>query len=82
MSFYLSAVDDLLCHPEDRPTIGMILCKKKDKIVVEYALRDNMKPIGVASFETQILESLPDTLKGSLPTPEEIETGLSQPSSE
>ena len=73
MSFYLSAVDDLLRHPEDRPTIGMILCKTKDRIVVEYALRDNYKPIGVASYETKIMESLPDNLKGSLPTVEEIE---------
>lgn len=73
MSFYLSAVDDLLRHPEDRPTIGMILCKTKDRIVVEYALRDNFKPIGIASYETKILESLPDNLKGSLPTVEEIE---------
>jgi predicted nuclease of restriction endonuclease-like (RecB) superfamily len=73
MSFYLSAVDDLLRHPEDRPTIGMILCKKKDKIVVEYALRDNLKPIGVASYETKLMESLPENLKGSLPTVEEIE---------
>lgn len=73
MSFYLSAVDDLLRHPEDRPTIGMILCKMKDRIVVEYALRDNFKPIGVASYETKILESLPESLKGSLPTIEEIE---------
>jgi predicted nuclease of restriction endonuclease-like (RecB) superfamily len=73
MSFYLSAVDDLLRHPEDRPTIGMILCKTKDRIVVEYALRDNLKPIGVASYETKMMESLPDNLKGSLPTVEEIE---------
>jgi predicted nuclease of restriction endonuclease-like (RecB) superfamily len=77
MSFYLSAVDDLLRHPEDRPTIGMILCKTKDRIVVEYALRDNFKPIGVASYETKIMESLPDNLKGSLPTVEEIEAELS-----
>lgn len=73
MSFYLSAVDDLLRHPEDRPTIGMILCKTKDRIVVEYALRDNLKPIGVASYETRMMESLPENLKGSLPTVEEIE---------
>jgi len=73
MSFYLSVVDDLLRHPEDRPTIGMILCKTKDRIVVEYALRSNYKPIGVASYETKIIESLPDNLKGSLPTVEEIE---------
>ena len=73
MSFYLSAVDDLIRHPEDRPTIGMILCKIKNRIVVEYALRDNFKPIGVASYETKILESLPENLKGSLPTIEELE---------
>jgi predicted nuclease of restriction endonuclease-like (RecB) superfamily len=73
MNFYLSAVDDLLRHPEDRPTIGMILCKTKDKIVVEYALRDNLKPIGVASYETKIMESLPENLRGSLPSVEEIE---------
>lgn len=73
MSFYLSAVDDLLRRPEDRPTIGMILCKTKDKVVVEYALRDNLKPIGVSSYETKIMESLPEDLKGSLPTVEEIE---------
>lgn len=78
MSFYLSAVDDLLRHSEDRPTIGMILCKTKDRIVVEYALRDNRKPIGVASYETKILESLPENLKGSLPTVEEIEAEFSK----
>ncbi|MBS0615612.1 MAG: DUF1016 family protein [Verrucomicrobia bacterium] len=76
MSFYLSAVDDLLRHPGDQPTIGMILCKTKDRIVVEYALRDNFKPIGVASYETKIMESLPENLKGSLPTVEEIEAEL------
>jgi len=59
MSFYLSAVDDLIRHPDDRSTIGMILCKMKDKVIVEYALRENLKPIGIASFETKILESLP-----------------------
>ena len=78
MSFYLSAVDDLIRHPDDRPTIGMILCKMKDKVIVEYALRENLKPIGVASFETKILESLPDDLRGSLPSVEDIEAELSQ----
>ncbi|MBP7075254.1 MAG: DUF1016 family protein [Rhabdochlamydiaceae bacterium] len=82
MSFYLSAMDDLVRHPEDRPTIGMILCKTKDKIVVEYALRDNFKPIGVASYETKILESLPENLKGSLPTIEEIEAEFASKNSE
>ncbi|NGX60504.1 MAG: hypothetical protein KR126chlam3_01679, partial [Chlamydiae bacterium] len=73
MSFCLSAVDDLIRKPEDQPTIGMLLCKRKNRIVVEYALRDNFKPIGVASYETKILNSLPDDLKGSLPTIEELE---------
>lgn len=77
MSFYLSAVDDLIRGPEDQPTIGMLLCKKKNRIVAEYALRDNLKPIGVASYETKILNSLPDNLKGSLPTVEELEEELS-----
>lgn len=78
MSFYLSAVDDLLRQAEDRPTIGMILCKTKDRIIVEYALRENQKPIGVATYEVKILESLPESLKGSLPTVEEIEAELSR----
>jgi predicted nuclease of restriction endonuclease-like (RecB) superfamily len=76
MNFYLSAVDDLLRHPDDKPTIGLLLCKEKDKVVVEYALRDVAKPIGVAQWETRLVESLPEGLKGSLPTVEEIEAEL------
>jgi hypothetical protein len=48
MNFYLSAIDDLLRHPEDRPSIGIILCKDRNEVVVEYALRDSGKPMGVA----------------------------------
>ena len=73
---YLSAVDDLLRHPDDKPTIGLLLCKGKDRIVVEYALRDLRKPIGVADWETKIVKSLPEEFKGSLPTVEEIEAEL------
>ncbi len=73
---HLSAVDDLLRHPDDKPTIGLLLCKGKDRIVVEYALRDLRKPIGVADWETKIVKSLPKELKGSLPTVEEIEAEL------
>jgi predicted nuclease of restriction endonuclease-like (RecB) superfamily len=73
MNMYLSAVDDLLRHHEDKPTIGLLLCRSKNKIVVEYALRDLKKPIGVAEWETRIVEKLPEELKGSLPTVEEIE---------
>ena len=76
INVYLSAVDDLLRHPDDKPTIGLILCRTKDRIVVEYALRDLKKPIGVAEWETRIVESLPEDLKGSLPTVEEIEAEL------
>lgn len=75
MNFYLSAVDDLLRHEQDQPSIGLILCKTKNKVVAEYALRDTRKPIGVSSF--QLTESLPEKLQGSLPTIEELEAELS-----
>jgi len=73
LNMYLSAVDDLLRHPDDKPTIGLLLCREKNRLVVEYALRGLNKPIGVADWETRIVEQLPDDLKGSLPTVEEIE---------
>ena len=76
LNMYLSAVDDLLRHHDDKPTIGLLLCKGKDRIVVEYALRDLRKPIGVADWETRLVTSLPKELKGSLPTVEEIEAEL------
>lgn len=76
LNLYLSAVDDLLCHPDDKPTIGLLLCKSKNRLVVEYALRGFQKPIGVAGWETRLVESLPSELKGSLPTVEEIEAEL------
>mgnify|MGYP001106717946 CR=1 FL=1 len=76
MNLYLSAVDDLLRHPDDKSTIGLLLCKSKDRLVVEYALRGFQKPIGVAEWETLLVESLPEELKGSLPTVEEIEAEL------
>ncbi len=76
LNLYLSAVDDLLRHPADKPTIGLLLCRAKNKVVVEYALRDLKKPIGVAHWETRLVEKLPANLKGSLPTVEEIEAEL------
>lgn len=76
LNFYLSAADDIFRHPDDKPTIGMLLCKSKNNLVVEYALRDISKPIGVASYETRLIETLPKDLKGSLPTIEEIEAEL------
>jgi predicted nuclease of restriction endonuclease-like (RecB) superfamily len=78
INVYLSAVDDLLRHPDDKRTIGLLLCRSKDRIVVEYALRDLKKPIGVAGWETKIVESLPQDLEGSLPTVQELEAELSR----
>ncbi|HHT9126686.1 MAG TPA: PDDEXK nuclease domain-containing protein [Candidatus Brocadiia bacterium] len=75
MNFYLSAVDDLLRHKDDQPSIGIILCKAKNKVIVEYALRDTRKPIGVSGYK--LTETLPKNLKGILPSTEELETSLS-----
>jgi hypothetical protein len=77
MNFYLSAVDDMLRHPDDKPSIGLILCKSKNGIVAEYALRDIAKRLGISEFKH--LETLPDQLKGTLPTIEEIEAELGAP---
>jgi len=76
MNFYLSAVDDRMRHTDDQPAIGMILCKTHNRIVVEYALRDVIKPVGVAEWTTRLTTSLPGDLKGSLPTIPEIEAEL------
>lgn len=77
LNVYMSAVDDLLRHPDDKPTIGLLLCKGKDRIVAEYALRGSTRPIGVADWHKQLTETLPPELKGSLPSVEELEAELS-----
>jgi predicted nuclease of restriction endonuclease-like (RecB) superfamily len=74
LNFYLSAVDAQLKHPTDQPAIGIILCRTKDKLEVEYSLRDLNKPIGVSSFE--LSNTIPEALKIQLPTKEEIEWRL------
>lgn len=74
MNFYLSAVDEDLRSPEDKPSIGLILCKNKNKVTVEYALRDVNKPMGVAEYE--VLEAMPKELQGELPTIEALEQEL------
>lgn len=79
LNMYLNIVDDLLRHPDDKPTIGLLLVKQKNKLVAEYALRGYTKPIGIAEWETQITRTLPDNLKSSLPTIEEIEAELDAP---
>jgi hypothetical protein len=63
-----------LKHPEDRPSIGIVLCKEKNRVIVEYALKDTNKPMGVAEY--QISTALPENLKGSLPSIEELEAEL------
>jgi hypothetical protein len=70
INFYLSAVDDLLRHRDDRPSIGIILCKGRNRIVVEYALRDAGKPMGVAQYH--VSPALPEKLVKDLPTIEEL----------
>src|SRR5271157_2982689 len=74
MNFYLSAVNNLLRHPDDQPSIGLILCKTKSQVVAEYALEDYSKPIGISEY--RLAESLPEKLQGSLPTVEELESEL------
>ena len=77
LSFYLSAVDAELKGEHDAPTIGMLLCKSKNKVVAEYALRNINQPIGVAEY--QLTESLPSDLQSSLPSIEAIEQALTEP---
>lgn len=76
MNFYLSAVDDLLKHEHDAPSIGLILCKEKNRFIAEYAIRDMQKPIGVSDF--QLTNALPANLEDNLPTVEEIEQTTSE----
>jgi predicted nuclease of restriction endonuclease-like (RecB) superfamily len=75
MAFYVAAVDDLLRTEEDKPTIGIILCRSKNKATVEYALRYVHHPVGVATF--RLRDTLPEPLQGKLPTIEQLEMQLS-----
>jgi len=76
INLYRAAVDDLLRHPDDQPTIGLLLCQGKNKLVVEYALSGLEQSIAVADWKTQITETLPPEFQGSLPTVAEIEAEL------
>ncbi len=76
MNFYLSAVDDLLRHATDQPSIGLILCKTKNNVLAEYTLRDIAKPIGLAEY--RLTESLPENFKTALPSIEELEAELAK----
>jgi predicted nuclease of restriction endonuclease-like (RecB) superfamily len=70
MQFYLSALNDIAKLPDENPSIGIILCKDKSRTIVEYALKDTKKPIGVSTYK--LTEKLPRELKKYLPSPEEI----------
>lgn len=76
MNFYLAVVDDLLKAPEDAPSIGLILCKTKNNLQVEYALRGLNAPLGVSEF--RVLDALPPELESSLPTIEQLEAELGE----
>lgn len=70
MQFYLAVLNDTVRLEDENPSIGIILCKSKDKTIVEYALKDSDKPLGVATYK--LVSTLPQELQGQLPTPEEI----------
>jgi predicted nuclease of restriction endonuclease-like (RecB) superfamily len=74
MNFYVSAVDEILRHPDDQPTIGLILCRSKSRTIAEFSLRGMSQPIGVATH--LIGKELPDSLKDVLPTVEQLEAEL------
>ena len=76
LNFYLSAVDDLMKHKDDNPSIGLLLCKSRNKVVAEYALKDIQKPIGVSEY--QLTRAIPEELQKDLPSIEEIEAELNE----
>jgi predicted nuclease of restriction endonuclease-like (RecB) superfamily len=76
LNFYLSVIDDKLKHKDDNPSIGLILCKSKNKVVAEYALRDIEKPIGLSEYK--LPEKIIEKLKATLPSIEELEKELSK----
>lgn len=80
LNFYLSAVDATMRHESDNPSIGLILCKDRKGLIAEYALKDISKPVGVSEY--QLVAAIPENLKGSLPTVEELEAEFSDSAGE
>lgn len=76
LNMYQNVVNDILRHPDDNPTIGLLLVKGKNQTVVEYSLAGYKNPIGVAEWKNQMVKALPEELKSSLPSIEEIEKEL------
>ncbi len=72
LNFYLSAVDDLLRHPDDKPTIGILLCRSRNRVIAEYALRGLSQPLGVSEYE--LTKALPEELAKELPSIEALES--------
>ena len=78
LNFYLSAVDRQLKQPSDNPSIGMIICRTKNDLKVEYSLERSTMPMGVSEYAVNIMNTLPRELRGTLPTAAEIESKLTQ----
>lgn len=76
LNMYQNVVNDILRHPSDNPTIGLLLVKGKNQTVVEYSLAGYQNPIGEAEWKNQMVKALPEELKSSLPSIEEIEKEL------
>lgn len=74
LNFYLNVIDGQLKHDMDQPSIGILLCKTPNKVVVEYALKNVNSPLGVAEY--QLTEAIPEDLKGELPSIEDLEKEL------
>ena len=77
LNFYLNVINAQVKHPQDQPSIGILLCKTPNKVMVEYALQHISNPLGVAEY--QIMNAIPDSLKGELPSIEELEQELAEP---
>ena len=75
MQFYLAVLDDTIRMEGENPSIGILICKSKNRTIVEYALKESSKPIGVATYK--VLSSVPDELRNDLPSPEQIARLLS-----
>ena len=76
LNFYLNVINKRLKHPQDQPSIGILLCKTPNKVIVEYALENIAGPLGVAEYK--IMRTIPDELKGELPSIEELERELGE----
>ena len=79
LGMYMSAVDDLMAQADDKPTIGLLLCKTRDTVVAEYALRGYTQPMGVAEWTTTLTRSLPAELTAGLPSIADLEAELADP---